>query len=148
MREISGVLKMLGSGTAGRNQAGKSFVFYTSIEIGDTIVQKVRTAQSLGDYVERGLGQEVTLYFNGNVLIGVKLPNGKVYYWKRSLLVPILCALICILVAGGLIGATHSVALPVLGVAAVWALICRNELTQVLSAQPKLAHMGGVGLKS
>lgn len=62
MKEVTGVLKMLGSGKAVNNQAGKSFVHYNSVEIGDVVLQKLRTAQALGDYMERGLGDAVTLY--------------------------------------------------------------------------------------
>lgn len=55
MKEVTGVLKMLGSGKAVNNQAGKSFVHYNSVEIGDVVPQKLPTAQALGDYMGRGL---------------------------------------------------------------------------------------------
>lgn len=125
---------MLGSGKTGHNQAGKSFVHYSSIEIGDQVLQKVRTAQALGDYVARGLQEpgETTLYLNGKLIIAAKLSNGKVYYWKRSYALPIFCLL----------------TLPVFGIGLVIALASIADLKQIFSYQPKFAAMGGVALSS
>ena len=72
MKEITGVLKTLGSGSTRHGNVGSSFVKYNTIEIGDTLLQKVVSSQSLNDFVERGLGKEVTLFLNKNMLIGVK----------------------------------------------------------------------------
>ena len=68
MKEITGVLKTLGSGSTRHGNVGSSFVKYNTIEIGDTLLQKVVSSQSLNDFVERGLGKEVTLFLNKNML--------------------------------------------------------------------------------
>ena len=64
MKEITGVLKTLGSGSTRHGSVGSSSVKYNTIEIGDTLLQKVVSSQSLNDFVERGLGKEVTLFLN------------------------------------------------------------------------------------
>ena len=56
MKEITGVLKTLGSGSTRHGNVGSSIVKYNTIEVGDNILQKIVTAQSLNDFVERGLG--------------------------------------------------------------------------------------------
>ncbi|MFZ6864681.1 hypothetical protein ACO0K7_18820 [Undibacterium sp. Ji67W] len=132
MREVTGVLSMLGSGSASVNQIGKSFTHYDTIEIGDQILQKLRTARSLNDFIERGLGREVTLYLIGNRIIGVKLPDSKLYYWRRSKTVVFICVLLT----------------PLWGIGLIYALLLRDDLRHILSAQPKLATMGGIPLKS
>jgi hypothetical protein len=134
VREVTGVLKMLGSGKVTGNQAGKSFVHYTSIEIGNEVLQKVRTAQALGDYIARGLNgaEPITLYLVGKLIIAVKLGDGKVYYWKRGYALPIICLL----------------TLPIWGLGLIIALTSIGELKQIFSYQPKFAAMGGVPLKS
>lgn len=148
MKEVNGVLKMLGSGSTVKTQVGKSFVHYNSIEIGDTILQKVRTAQSLSDYVERGLGEQVTLFLNGKMLVGVRLADGKTYFWKRSLIGPIL-GLLCILpMAATLLSASHSLLIGVGLPALFYVLVFGSDLKQVLSHQSRLSAMGGIPLKS
>ena len=132
MREVTGVLTMLGSGSASVNQIGKSFTHYDTIEIGDQILQKLRTARSLNDFIERGLGREVTLYLIGNRIIGIKLPDGKLYYWRRSKAVVAICI----------------VTIPLWGIGLIYALLLRDDLRHILKAQPKLAAMGGIPLKS
>jgi len=151
MREITGYLKMLGSGKVTGNQAGKSFVHYSSVEIGDEVLIKVRTAQALGDYISRGLNDSgpVTLYLIGKLIIAVKLANGKIYYWKRGMLSPILLTLIGLWL-GGFVGflVTKSTFLSIIGAIAVTALVARSEINQVFVYQPKFSAMGGVPLKS
>ncbi|WP_332877372.1 hypothetical protein [Massilia sp. S19_KUP03_FR1] len=134
MREVSGTLSMLGSGKTIGNQVGKSFVHFSSIEIGNEVLIKVRTAQALGDYISRGLNspEPVTLYLVGKLIIAVKLGSGKLYYWKRSYALPIFCLL----------------TLPLWGAGFVLALFSIGELKQILSYQPRFASMGGVALKS
>lgn len=151
MREVTGVLKMLGSGKVTGNQAGKSFVHYSSVEIGDEVLIKVRTAQALGDYISRGLNSSgpVTLYLIGKLIIAVKLETGKVYYWKRGILSPILLTLLGLWI-GGFVGflLTKSTFLAIVsGIAVAW-FIGRSEIKQVFISQPRLSAMGGVGLKS
>jgi hypothetical protein len=151
MREVTGHLKMLGSGKITGNQAGKSFVHYSSVEIGDEVLIKVRTAQALGDYIARGIddSEPTTLYLIGKLIIAVKLANGKVYYWKRGVLSPILLAFLGLWL-GGFVAmlATKSSFLAVMGGIAVAWLGARNEIAQVFIYQPKLSAMGGVPLKS
>ena len=151
MREVTGQLKMLGSGKVTGNQAGKSFVHYSSVEIGDEVLIKFRTAQALGDYISRGLNDSgpVTLYLIGKLIIAVKLANGKVYYWKRGMLSPILLTLLGLWI-GGFVGllATKSPFLSIVGGIAVAWIIARSEIDQVFVCQPKLSAMGGVPLKS
>lgn len=148
MREINGTLKMLGSGSTIKTQVGKSFVHYNSIEIGDTILQKVRTAQSLSDYIERGLGEPVTLFLNGKLLIGVRLANGKTYFWKRSLIGPVLGLLCTLPMFGGLMAASNSILVSVGVPALFYTLLFGSDLKQVLSYQARLSAMGGIPLKS
>lgn len=147
MKAVSGQLMKLGSGTVAVNQAGKSFIKFDTIEIGNTIFQNMRTARSLSDYLSDGLGTVVTLYVQGKLLIGVKLANGKTYYWKRSLAAPIL--MIIPAVMGGLVvaGITQNGFFGLLGFAAVYAIAARGEILHI-TAQSKLAADGGIGLKS
>ena len=132
MKEITGVLAMLGSGSTVQNGVGKSFVRYDTVEIGDRVVQKVRTARSLSDFISRGLGQVVTLYFVGNMIVGVKLPENKVYFWKRSWALVVYCLVL----------------LPLWGMGLLVALLCKDDLEHIIMVQPKLARMGGVALRS
>lgn len=133
MKEITGTLKMLGSSLATSNQIGKSFIKYNSIEIGDQVLQKIRTARTLGDYIERGLNQQqVTLYLIGKLIIAIKFSDGKIYYWKRSYTLPILCL----------------ITLPLYGFGLILALISLGELKQIFSYQPQFAAQGGVALQS
>ena len=87
----------------GGEGVGKSFVRYDTVEIGDRVVQKVRTARSLGDFISRGLGPVVTLYFVGNMIVGVKLPEHKVYFWKRSWALVAVCLVLLPLWGMGLL---------------------------------------------
>ncbi len=123
---------MLGSGSTTQTSVGKAFVHYDVIEIGDQIIQKVRTARSLGDFIARGLGQQTTLYLVGPMIVGVKLADGKVYYWKRSALVVVFCLVL----------------VPVWGLGLLCALFLKSDLEHVLSVQPKLKALGGIPLTS
>lgn len=148
MKEVTGVLKMLGSSVVTTTAIGKSFVRYDTIEIGDAILQKVGTARSLKDFVERGLGQNVTLYLNGNRLIGVKLSDGKIYYWKRGIGIVVFVALGGV-IFGSMFAGGSIFWIPAIGV--MWALLSlffRADLKQVLSYQSKLSSLGGTPLKS
>lgn len=148
MKEINGRLKMLGSGTTIKTQVGKSFVHYNSIEIGDTILQKVRTAESLSDYIGRGLGEEVTLFLNGKMLIGIRLADGKTYFWKRSLIGPVLGLLCMLPLVASLLSTSNSLLIGVGLPALFYFLVFRRDLKQVLSYQSRLSAMGGIPLKS
>ncbi len=148
MKEYSGRLERLGSSTITTNPIGKTFVTYDSIEIGNTILQKVRTARNLTDYVSDGVGSEVTLYMNGKFLIGVKLASGKVYYWKRSIVAPLFQLIPCAVMGSLVASVTNSGFYGFLGFAVLYFLVAQKDLKQVFSYQPKLLALGGAGLKS
>lgn len=131
MQEITGIMSSIGSGTI-RQVGSKAFVSYDYIEIGDRMLQKIRTARSLGDFIDRGVGQEVTLYLNGNMIVGVKLPGGKIYYWKRSNAVVVLCLVL----------------LPIWGLGLLMALLLWSDMNHILVIQRKLAALGGIPLQS
>ena len=150
MREVKGVLTMLGSGSISHGSVGSSVVKYATIEIGDTVLQKIVTAQSLHDFVARGLGKDVTLFLNGKMLIGVKLPDGKVYYWKRSFLLFLYGVILSIFLLGFATvigGMSGSFAIPLLVAMAIIFLTVKPFLMQTLVYQPKLSSLGGVSLR-
>ena len=64
MKEVTGTLKILGSGSATHGTVGSSFVKYKTTEIGDDILQKIVTSQSSHDFVVQGVGSEVILFLN------------------------------------------------------------------------------------
>lgn len=150
MKEITGILTTLGSGSIRHGNVGSSFVKYNTIEIGNTLIQKVVTCQSLNDFVERGLGKEVTLFFNKKMLIGVRLPDGKIYYWKRSFLLFLYSVIVSIFLLGfaTVIGGMSGYFIIPLLVAV--GLIYFNGmpfLMQTLVYQPKLSSLGGISLR-
>jgi hypothetical protein len=153
MQEISGVLTMLGSGTVVNNSIGKSFVTYDSIEIGDHLLQKLRSARSLQDFLSRGLGQHVTLYLAGKSIVGICLPGGKIYYWSRSSVTLLVVALMGLgfgaMIFGGV--AAFSTSMAGVAVLAWWGylyLMFGTELKHILTVQPVLKKLGGIPLKS
>jgi hypothetical protein len=153
MKEISGVLEMLGSAAVNRNSIGKSFVKFDTIEIGNTILQKMTTARSLEDFMSRGLGQQVTLYVVGKRIVGAKLPGGKVYYWARGLSSLILVCLMGLGFGAMLFGGVAAVSVNAawMAVLAYWAglyVLFGADFKHVLKAQPVLKKMGGIPLKS
>jgi hypothetical protein len=153
MQEISGVLHMLGSGSVTSTSIGKSFVKFDTLEIGDTILQKMTTARSLEDFMSRGLGQEVTLYVQGRNIVGIQLPGGKIYYWSRSLVSLVLVLLMGLgfgaMVFGGV--AAFSVNMAFLAVLAYWTFLYAlfgSQIKHILKVQPALKKLGGIPLKS
>ncbi|MCX7277420.1 MAG: hypothetical protein NTZ15_08845 [Burkholderiales bacterium] len=154
MQEISGTLAMLGSAAVTRNAAGKSFVRYDTIEIGDHILQKVTTAQSLEDFMSRGLGHPVTLYLAGKNIVGVKLPGGKIYYWSRSMATLVFVLLMGLgfgaAIYGGIASVTNGMA-PLIALLVYWGLLYLmfgSEIQHILKVQPVLKRLGGIPLKS
>ena len=131
MKEFSGILRAIG-GSSTSDRVGKSFVRYSSLEVGEKILRKIRTARSVGDYLERGLGKQVTVYMNGPMIVGVKMADGKLYYWKRSLTVVIFCL----------------VFVPFYGMGLLFALFLYSDLYHILVAQRLLASQGGIGMGS
>lgn len=74
---VRGSLTLLGtsqSQTGGRR--------YSTIEIGDKIIKGVTVTSELESFLNRALNQEgeTTLYIVKNIIYGVKLPDGRVYY--------------------------------------------------------------------
>ena len=154
MQEVTGVLQMLGSGVVSRNTVGKSFVQFDTLEIGGKVLQKLRTARSLEDFLSRGLGDQVTLYLVGNFIVGVTLADGKTYYWSRSkttVVLVVLCGAIGGTMLFGGFASVGGLKAGMLGLIGYWGLLYasfRNELNHIFSAQPKLAAMGGQPLRS
>jgi hypothetical protein len=148
MREISGIISKIGSATVTMTNVGKSFTKYDSIEIGDKVLQNVRTARSLGSYLEDGVGDHTTIYMSGKFIVGVKLANGKLYYWKRSFVVPILAALTFVPLTLVLAGAVDSLFVTILISAFIYFLIFRAELSHIFLYQPQLSSLKGIPLKS
>ena len=150
MKEITGVLKTLGSGSTRHANVGSSIVKYNTIEVGDNILQKIVTAQSLNDFVERGLGQSVTLFLNGNMLIGVKLPDGKIYYWKRSFLLFLYSIVLSVFLLGfatAIGGMAGNFIIPILVAVGLIYFTAKPFIMQAVVYQPKLSSLGGIGLK-
>lgn len=150
MKEVTGQLKMLGSGSVTHGNVGSSFVKYNTIQIGNTILQKIVTSQSLDDFIRKGLGHEVTLFLNKNMLVAVKLQDGQVYYWKRSVGLFLMSALVSLLMLGFAIavgGALGNFVIPVVVALAVIFFTMAPFILQTVSYQPKLAALGGIPLK-
>lgn len=150
MKEVTGQLKMLGSGSVTRGNVGSSFVKYNTIQIGNTILQKIVTAQSLDDFIQKGLGHEVTLFLNKNMLVAVKLQDGQVYYWKRSVGLFLMSVLVSLLILGFAIvvgGAAGNFIIPVVVALAVIFFTMAPFILQTVSYQPKLAALGGIPLR-
>lgn len=150
MKEVTGHLKMLGSGSVMHGNVGSSMVRYNTIQIGNTILQKIVTAQSLDDFIQKGLGHEVTLFLNKNMLVAVKLQDGQVYYWKRSVglfLMSVLVSLFMLAFAIAAGGAMGNFIIPVVIALAVIFFTIAPFILQTVSYQPKLAALGGIPLK-
>lgn len=148
MKEVSGPLASIGSATVISTGIGKTFIKFDTIEIGDHILQNVRTARTLGDFLERGLGSNVTVYLSGKLLIAVKLPNGKLYFWKRNAFALAIFVLFYAGIAVNLFFmAGHSFVL--LGVSILFFyLMLGKEFKHAFLYQPRFSGHGGVPLKS
>jgi len=150
MKEVTGQLKMLGSGSVSHGNVGSSMVKYNTIQIGNTILQKIVTAQSLDDFIQKGLGHEVTLFLNKNMLIGVKLQDGQVYFWKRSVGLFLMSVLMSLIMLGFSIvigGASGNFIIPFVVALAVIFFTIGPFILQAVSYQPKLAALGGIPLR-
>lgn len=93
------------------------------------------------------MGDAVPLYLNGKMIIAVKLASGKVYYWRRSLLGPLLGLLPCIVLGVSLTVATRSIWGALAGLA-FYGFVFGGDIKQVVSMQPKFAEMGGTPIQS
>jgi hypothetical protein len=87
MKEVKGSLKMLGSADIQTTiEPGVSVYTYSVIEIGDAILGGIQVRGGLNNFLRRGLQQDgtVTLYLIRARLVGVQLPDGKLYYQKAN----------------------------------------------------------------
>lgn len=90
MKIVEGNLSLLGNATIQRH-----ITQYTVIEIGDTVLQRVRVPTSLDNFLSRALKQSgnTKLFLNGKVLCGIQTPEGKLYcYRAKPIAALILCA--------------------------------------------------------
>lgn len=150
MKQVTGVLKRLGSANSTRGNIGSSMIKYNTIQIGNEVLQKVVTSQSLDDFLTQGLGQEVTLFLNKKMLIGIRLQDGQIYYWKRSIGLFLFAILLTIFMFGfaySIGGATNNFAIPMLIAFLIIFFVCGPFFLQTLIYEPKLAADGGVSLK-
>lgn len=78
---VEGALSMLG-----QNKSNSRATTYSTIEIGDQILQKVVVPNVLTDYLERGLkfAEPMKLYMQRNVVYGFQLPDGRTFTYKRG----------------------------------------------------------------
>jgi hypothetical protein len=88
MKKYQGIITRLGNGTIGKN----GITTYSIIEIGDTLLQKVKIPTSLDSFLTAG--STATLHMRGSLLLGVDLANGKSYCYKAKPLVGGLLALV------------------------------------------------------
>src|SRR5438128_7128260 len=85
MKTVEGSLKLLGN-----SSWTEKVKTYSVIEIGDHLLQNVRVPVSLDNFLERALRESGTtrLFMSRSLLLGVGLPDGKLYCYK-SLPVPL-----------------------------------------------------------
>lgn len=83
MDSIAGNLQMLGNSTRPDKEATE----YSVIEIGDTVLRKMIVSSGLDNYLPRGLNQDgiSEIYFYKRRIMGIRLPDGKLYYEKNTL---------------------------------------------------------------
>lgn len=76
IQKYSGPLTMIGNG----QRSGK-LTMYTLVEIGDSVVKELLVDTALDNFLSRAIKQDgdTILYLQGNVLIGLELPDGKIY---------------------------------------------------------------------
>ena len=81
MSEYQGELTVLGDAVS-----NGAMTTYSIIEIGGAVLQKIKVPSGLNNFLPRALNQngKTTLYVNGKVLIGVKLPDGKLYCYDAK----------------------------------------------------------------
>ncbi|MFT7724003.1 MAG: hypothetical protein QM788_14440 [Roseateles sp.] len=79
MKEVVGSLNLLGNATINSKNGRHT---YTTIEIGENLLQNIIVERSLDNFLERALnlGGKVKLYLLDKYLVGVELPDGKLYY--------------------------------------------------------------------
>lgn len=105
MREIVGVVKSLGASKVIHSNLNSGTVIYSTIEIGENILQKIGVARSLNNYLERALNvnSDVKFYLVGRDIFGIEFPDGKIYYQKSrnlrfffTLIFPVFIAILSI----------------------------------------------------
>ena len=81
MQEYTGEVTETG-GTNGQSLNGTNGVLtYSYIQIGDHVLKKVKAFTGISSKLEvaRANGGLVTIYIHGKTLIGVKMPDGKIF---------------------------------------------------------------------
>ena len=81
------------------------------------------------------------------MLIGVRLQDGKIYYWKRSFflfLYSIVVSIFLLGVAVAIGGVFGNFILPILGAIALIFFTTKPFIMQTLVYQPKLSSLGGI----
>lgn len=84
MKEIIGSLNSLGNSQIILSNINSGVAIYSTIEIGDKVLEKIAVQRSLDNFLQRGLSLSgnVKLYIVGSQLLGIELPDGKSYYQK------------------------------------------------------------------
>lgn len=138
MKEVKGTLKMLGNAQIHMEspahfsglRSGETVYIYSVIELGDTILHGVQVPGGLDNFLERGAKQDgtVILYLCGKRLVGVQLPDGKLYYYKRNLVSALLLLFFSVLM------------IPVLGIG----LLLLPMVVSELRLGRRLRRQGGI----
>ena len=81
MKEYTGVLGTIGAGTYANslNVGSNTISTISYIEIGDKIIKKVKAYSGICGELSHALGTEVTLYFKGRHLVGIKTQGGRTF---------------------------------------------------------------------
>lgn len=82
MRVVEGSLTMLGESVSSR-----AITKYSLIEIGGHVLQKIKVPDGINNFLPRALNQtgNTTLYLSGSMLLGIKLPDGKIYCYDSKI---------------------------------------------------------------
>ena len=81
MKEFKGILSKVGESTYKNSlNTGTNIIdTYSYIQIGDSIIKKLKVYSGINGELRSALGQEVTLYTKGNYLVGLKYPDGQTF---------------------------------------------------------------------
>ena len=86
MRVVEGRLTLLGNSTMDSKQR-----IYSVIQIGDHLLQKIYVVNAMDSFLQQSLNQPGTtrLHLLGKFLMGVQLPNGKLYCYSNNMIWPL-----------------------------------------------------------
>lgn len=81
MRTVEGIIEMIGD-----SYVKNDIVTYTTIQIGNETLQKVKCSQSLANYISMGLkkGGVSKIFIRGKVILGVSHSYGKKFCYKPN----------------------------------------------------------------